>query len=77
LGSGQATDINTIFRHLATLTGYDLPEVHGPAKLGEVHTIYLDASLARQELRWEPTVPLVEGLMKTVDYFRLEAEKRH
>lgn len=31
-----------------------------------------DISLARQELNWSPTVPLAEGLAKTIDYFRLE-----
>lgn len=28
-----------------------------------------DISLAREKLRWEPTVPLAEGLKKTVAYF--------
>jgi len=26
--------------------------------------------LAKKELGWEPTVPLREGLVKTIDYFR-------
>jgi UDP-glucuronate decarboxylase len=29
-----------------------------------------DISLARELLRWEPTIPLRDGLHKTVDYFR-------
>jgi UDP-glucuronate decarboxylase len=29
-----------------------------------------DIALARQELDWEPTVELVEGLTRTIDYFR-------
>jgi UDP-glucuronate decarboxylase len=28
-----------------------------------------DISLARENLRWEPKVPLEEGLMKTIEYF--------
>ena len=28
-----------------------------------------DISLAKEVLKWEPTVPLDEGLRKTVDYF--------
>ena len=29
-----------------------------------------DITLARQELKWEPQVPLAEGLKKTIEYFR-------
>jgi dTDP-glucose 4,6-dehydratase len=29
-----------------------------------------DLTIARRELRWEPTVPLEEGLVKTIEYFR-------
>ncbi len=29
-----------------------------------------DITLAKKELGWEPTIPLDEGLVKTVDYFR-------
>ncbi len=29
-----------------------------------------DISLAQQKLNWQPTIPLKEGLQKTIDYFR-------
>ena len=29
-----------------------------------------DISLAKEKLRWEPTIPLEEGLRKTIDWFR-------
>jgi UDP-glucose 4-epimerase len=70
LGSGRGTNVNTIFSKLRDITGYVGREVHGPAKLGEVSRIYLDASKARTVLGWEPTVGLDEGLRKTVEYFR-------
>jgi UDP-glucose 4-epimerase len=70
LGTGLATDINTLFDILAALTGYAGPRQHGPPKPGEVHTSYLDASRAGQELGWQPQVSLVEGLHRTVAYFR-------
>jgi UDP-glucose 4-epimerase len=70
LGSGVATDINTIYDELAAATGYAAPAQHGPAKLGEVRNIYLDAGRARRELGWEPAVSLREGLQRTVAFFR-------
>jgi UDP-glucose 4-epimerase len=70
VGTGVPTDVNTIFRELARLTGYKRPEQHGPAKLGEVRTTYLDCDLARRELDWKPLVPLSVGLDRTVAFFR-------
>lgn len=70
IGTGVAADINTIFRTLARITGYTLPEVRGPAKPGEVRRSCLDATKAERELGWQPVVTLSEGLAKTVDFFR-------
>jgi UDP-glucose 4-epimerase len=72
LGTGTPTDINTIFSELARLTGSDQPERHGPAKLGEVRTTYLDTGRAKRELGWAPQVSLSEGLERTVEFFRGE-----
>lgn len=70
IGTGVPTDVNTIFRKLAAITGYALPEVHGPPKPGEVRHSYLDAGKARVELGWAPTVDLATGLAQTVAFFR-------
>jgi UDP-glucose 4-epimerase len=69
IASGIGTDINTIFRELASATDYALPETHGAGKAGEVRISILDASLAAKELGWQPTVNISEGLHKTVSYF--------
>jgi UDP-glucose 4-epimerase len=70
LGWGRPTSINDIFFALAKVTGYSHPIRHGPAKVGETRHIYLDARKAAKELNWTPTVPLEEGLERTVSYFR-------
>jgi UDP-glucose 4-epimerase len=69
LASGRGTSINEIFRAVARLTRYQLPENHGPAKPGEVFRIYLSAELARRELDWAPRVGLEDGLQRTLAYF--------
>ena len=73
IGSGRGTSVNTIFQHLAELTGYSKPVQRGPAKQGEVSRIFLNAERARQLLGWEPKIPLREALASTVDYFRAQA----
>ncbi len=75
LGAGIATDINTIFRELAAITGYARQERHGPAKAGEVRATFLNSSLASRELGWTAAVSLAEGLTRTVDHFRATARK--
>ena len=35
-----------------------------------------DIGRARELLRWEPAVPLEEGLKRTVEYFRYVGEAR-
>jgi len=70
LGTGVGTSINEVFALLKAATGYEGDGLHGPARLGEVFCIYLDASAAARDLGWEPEVSLEQGLSRTVAYFR-------
>lgn len=70
LGYGIGTNINQIFDGLKAITDYPQEAHHGPAKVGETFRIYLDASRAKSELGWEPSVDLQEGLRRTVEYFK-------
>lgn len=70
LGYGIGTTVNQIFQGLKKITNYPLDATYGPARPGETFRIYLDTTRARQELGWEPTVPLEDGLRKTVAYFQ-------
>lgn len=69
IGTSVSTNINTVFRELARITDYALPEAHAGAKPGEVQVSCLDPSKAKSELRWEPRVLLADGLAKTVTFF--------
>jgi UDP-glucose 4-epimerase len=68
--SGMGVSINQIFASLQKITACQGDPRHGPAKPGETFRIYLDTNRARQELGWEPTVGLEQGLRQTVEYFR-------
>lgn len=71
VGWGMPTSVNQIFAALAKATEYALPAGYGPAKVGETHRIFLDASKARKDLGWSATVSLDEGMRKTVEYFKV------
>lgn len=70
LGWGRPTSVNNIFNTLAKVTNYPHPANYGPAKVGETRHIYLDASKAKSDLGWFPTLTLEEGLTRTVAYFK-------
>ena len=70
IGWGRPTSVNEIFSYLAEITNYPHPARHRPANVGETRHIYLDASRARKELGWSPTLNLKDGLNNTVEYFR-------
>jgi UDP-glucose 4-epimerase len=70
IGTGQETDILTVYLKLQELMGSPLGPVHGPAKPGEQRRSALDSTLARKELGWRPRVTLPEGLAQTVAAFR-------
>ncbi len=70
IGAGVPVDINTVFDHLAALTGYTQGQRHGPSKPGEVRHTYLDTTRAARDLGWQPQVSLPAGLATTVAHFR-------
>lgn len=70
IGTGKGTSVNEIFTHLKNTTAYKLKAQHAPAIPGEVGNIYLKSAKAKKELGWSATVPLGEGLKKTVEYIR-------
>ncbi len=75
VGTGIATDINTIFRHLASLTGYSAAPVYGPPKPGETRAISLQCRRAEHELGWKPEVPLLDCLASTVEHMRTSVKR--
>jgi UDP-glucose 4-epimerase len=70
IGTGQETDILTVYLKLKELTASALGPVHGPAKPGEQRRSMLNSALAREKLGWQPQVSLAEGLARTVAAFR-------
>ena len=77
-GGGQrfniGTGIETSDRQLhsavaAAVGGPDDPEFH-PDRLGDLQRSCLDIGLAERVLGWRPQVQLLDGISRTVDYFR-------
>ena len=52
------------------LTGSASALVHQPLPADDPRQRKPDITVARNVLGWEPTVPLREGLQRTIEYFR-------
>jgi UDP-glucose 4-epimerase len=69
LGTGQETDINTLFKKIRKILNSDCEEAHGPAQAGESKRSCLDSSKIKKVLGWSPKYNLDEGLKITADWF--------
>jgi UDP-glucose 4-epimerase len=74
IGTGVETDINRLYALLADAAGSSLQVAHAPGKPGEQRRSCIDAALAQKVLGWQPSVAVAEGLRKTVEYFRAQAQ---
>ena len=70
IGTGVSTSVNDLFDLLSELIGYGEPPQHGPALGGEVFRIFVSNERAREDLGWEPSIGLEEGLRLTVESIR-------
>lgn len=70
IGTGQETDVLTLFEMMRDKVKSDKRALHGPAKLGEQKRSVLDIRRARKALGWAPRISLSQGLDQTVDSYR-------
>jgi len=70
IGNPREMTIKEIATAIIEMTGSKSRIVHRPLPTDDPKVRQPDITRARTLLRWEPTVPLEEGLVKTIDYFR-------
>jgi UDP-glucose 4-epimerase len=72
IGTGVETSVRRLHSFIAAAAGgTDEPEFY-PARLGDLKRSSLDNSRAKRVLGWTPNVELIDGIARTVDYFRSE-----
>lgn len=72
IGTGVETSDQDIFDALAAALGYDSAPLYTSVRPGEIQRICLDWSKAERELGWRPQLPLKEGIVNTVAYFKAQ-----
>lgn len=72
LGLGREVSDRQIFELVRSAVGVTVEPTLAAKRAGEIDRICLDASRAKAELGWEPTIPLEEGIARTVAFYRGE-----
>ncbi len=70
IGNPDERTVGELAETVLSLTGSCSTVEHGPLPVDDPRRRCPDISLARRALGWEPTVPLDEGLRRTVSWFR-------
>jgi UDP-glucose 4-epimerase len=77
-GGGRPTSVNRLLQLVAALCGVTPRPVHEPPRDGDVRLTEADISRAAEAFGYRPTVPIEDGLSRTVDAFRRPAtDQRH
>jgi len=76
IGTGVETSVLELFDLVAAATGYEGVPSMQPARGGELRRSALDATLAGTQLGWRPWTPLEDGVNRTVEWFREQAQGR-
>jgi UDP-glucose 4-epimerase len=75
IGTGIRTDVNKLYDMIRKITGFDKKALTGPDRPGDIPANYLNVQKAKKILKWEPEIPLEEGIEKTYNFFKKNAEK--
>jgi len=70
IGAGGNTTINLLFEEIKKLLNSDLEAVYGPFRKGDIPHSFANIEKAKSLLNYNPSVNILQGLEKTVKYFK-------
>ncbi|MFN2448936.1 MAG: SDR family oxidoreductase [Candidatus Baltobacteraceae bacterium] len=76
IATGVRYSLNDVFALLKTIVRFDGEAIYDADRVGDVKHSLADISAAREALGYEPSVAFEEGLRKTVDWYREQAQSR-
>jgi nucleoside-diphosphate-sugar epimerase len=74
-GNGNRYTLNQVWTTLGQITGVQIEPQYGPPRAGDVRDSQADTTAAVRDLGHEPRFTLEEGLRRTFDWYRRDAEK--
>jgi UDP-glucuronate 4-epimerase len=68
LGSAAPVDLRTLVQAIGDAAGVKPVVERAPVPIGDVDATFADIARAREELAWQPHIPLIDGLRTVVDW---------
>lgn len=75
IGTGVETSVKQIFDILAEALDYKGSPVYAPAREEEVHRMCLNWGKAQIELGWRPKLPLKEGILNAIEFYKAQKSR--
>jgi len=72
--TGQRTSLNETFHALQPLTGYQGTVKYSPERAGDIKHSLADITLAEKHLRYKVLVNFADGLRRTVEWYKSQAQ---
>jgi UDP-glucose 4-epimerase len=72
IGTGVGTSVNRLYELLCQTLGVSVTPGRAPRRAGDLRTAVFATGRASRELGWSPSVPLAEGLRRTVEGLRAD-----
>jgi UDP-glucose 4-epimerase len=72
---GQTTSLLELLEAINQVLGTDVEPIHAPARPGDIRESMADVALARRLLGYQPQVGLIDGLRRSIGYYRQLADK--
>jgi UDP-glucose 4-epimerase len=69
IATGHQVNLLELISALNRLLDTDVAPIFAPPRAGDVRESLADITLARQHLRYEPSVRFDEGLRRSIDYY--------
>ena len=70
VANGRSTSLLELITVLNQLLGTRVEPIHEPPRIGDVRESLADITLARKYLGYEPQIDFLEGLRRSIDYYR-------
>lgn len=69
VASDTSVSVNSLLQSICALLDRSVEANYQPPRPGDIKDSLADITLARETLGWQPTVPMAEGLRRTVEAF--------
>lgn len=76
IGSGSEISIQELVHEVLEVTGGNPEVISNPRNEGGLSRLCADISAAREKLNYQPTMPLAEGLKRTLEYILANKESK-